>query len=83
MKNIISKLNKIIEVVLNSKLDENIKNYLYKAFSKIKTNIEEFFICGAFPIMESIESVVCHDLMFENINSNIESVLMKNIIETE
>jgi len=53
-------LTELCDSVINSSLSSEIKKYITRALRKLVTNIDEYRLTGALPLLEAVEGMVGH-----------------------
>ncbi|PHR57253.1 MAG: hypothetical protein COA44_06015 [Arcobacter sp.] len=60
LQEIREQVDALYKEVLSSELDEGIKEYLYRTLQKLLVSIDEYFITGVNPIIDSVDQVIGH-----------------------
>jgi uncharacterized protein YlzI (FlbEa/FlbD family) len=60
------KLLEIYEEILLSNIEQEIRIYLIRHIRKILTGIDEYFLTGALPILEAVETTIGHAYLHKN-----------------
>jgi len=77
------KINAIYEEILNSELPDEIKKYLIRYLRKIQTGIDEYYLTGAIPLLEAMETMVGHTMVDKDYREFLRDTdLGKKILDT-
>lgn len=76
-------IQKVYEDILSSDLSDEIKKYVVRYLRKILIGIDEYQITGAFPLLDSIETLIGHSAIDKSYHSFLtNSELGKRILDT-
>ncbi|MFZ2301579.1 MAG: hypothetical protein WAW10_06890 [Gallionella sp.] len=77
------KISAIYEEILNSELPDEIKKYLTRHLRKIQTGIDEYYLTGAIPLLETMETMVGHTAVDKSYREFLRDTdLGKKILDT-
>jgi uncharacterized protein YlzI (FlbEa/FlbD family) len=66
MEKVRDQLLEIYKEILQSNLEQEIRIYLTRHIRKILTGIDEYFLTGALPILEAVETTIGHAYLHKN-----------------
>lgn len=83
IKSVREKLSQVYDEVLSVDLPDEVKKYLIRYLRKILIGIDEYYLTGALPLLDAVDTMVGHAAIDTNYRSFLrDTVLGKKILET-